>query len=176
MGEEPDLDPEITREFFENNILQLDPSLLTENGMTCFERFFKAVNTKEGKLRAKRRGGYMMDDLELIGLDYLWRVVLWSPDDVAEKAITLLKDVYTNLGPRLQSNQVKLSLIVNIFFCTVVQFPNHYDWIIVETKQEHLKWPSHRDETCSSFLGFKRILRWSLGKWQNNYQMDTSSH
>jgi hypothetical protein len=34
MGEEPDLDPEITKEFFEANILQFDPSLLTENGMT----------------------------------------------------------------------------------------------------------------------------------------------
>lgn len=33
MGEEPDLDPEITKDFFEQNILQLDPSLLTENGM-----------------------------------------------------------------------------------------------------------------------------------------------
>ena len=33
MGEEPDLDPEITREFFEKNVLQFDPSLLTENGM-----------------------------------------------------------------------------------------------------------------------------------------------
>ena len=41
---------------------------------SCFERFFKAVNSKESKLIAKRRGGYMMDDLELIGLDYLWRV------------------------------------------------------------------------------------------------------
>ena len=48
----------------------------------------------------------MMDDLELIGLEYLWRVVLYSPDEVAEKAILLLKDIYTNLGPRLQSNQV----------------------------------------------------------------------
>lgn len=47
-----------------------------------------------------------MDDLELIGLEYLWRVVLYSPDEVAEKAILLLKDIYTNLGPRLQSNQV----------------------------------------------------------------------
>lgn len=74
---------------------------------SCFERFFKAVNSKEGKLIAKRRGGYMMDDLELIGLEYLWRVVLYSPDDVAEKAILLLKDIYTNLGPRLQSNQVR---------------------------------------------------------------------
>ena len=33
MGEEPDLDPDITRDFFERNILQLDASLLTENGI-----------------------------------------------------------------------------------------------------------------------------------------------
>lgn len=33
MGDEPDLDPDITKEFFESNILQFDPSLLTENGM-----------------------------------------------------------------------------------------------------------------------------------------------
>ncbi|XP_067668544.1 ubiquitin carboxyl-terminal hydrolase 9X-like [Haliotis asinina] len=108
MGEEPDLDPEITRDFFERNILQLDPALLTENGMNCFERFFKQVNLKENKLIAKRRGGHMMDDLELIGLDYMWRVVLWSPDEVAEKAIALLKDIFTNLGPRLQQNQIEI--------------------------------------------------------------------
>ncbi|KAK3094503.1 hypothetical protein FSP39_002606 [Pinctada imbricata] len=108
MGDEPDLDPEITKEFFEQNILQLDPSLLTENGMNCFERFFRHVNLKENKIIAKRRGGHLMDDLELIGLDYLWRVVLLSPDEVANKAIILLKDTYTNLGPRLQQNQVEI--------------------------------------------------------------------
>ncbi|OWF40886.1 probable ubiquitin carboxyl-terminal hydrolase FAF-X isoform X2 [Mizuhopecten yessoensis] len=108
MGEEPDLDPEITRDFFEQNILQLDPSLLTENGMNCFERFFKNVNVKESKLIAKRRGGHMMDDMELIGLDYMWRVVLLSPDEVSNKAITLLKDIFTNLGPRLLQNQVEI--------------------------------------------------------------------
>ncbi|CAH1782281.1 unnamed protein product [Owenia fusiformis] len=108
MGEEPDLDPEITRQFFEQNILQFDPSLLSENGINCFERFFKTVNSKEGNITAKRRGGYMMDNVELIGLEYLWRVVLYSPDEVAEKAIYLLKDIYTNLGPRLQSNQVEI--------------------------------------------------------------------
>lgn len=77
MGDEPDLDPDINKDFFENNVLQLDPSLLTENGMKCFERFFKAVNCREGKLVAKRRA-YMMDDLELIGLDYLWRVRMFD--------------------------------------------------------------------------------------------------
>ncbi|KAK3714003.1 hypothetical protein RRG08_009701 [Elysia crispata] len=108
MGEEPDLDPEITREFFEKKILQLNPDLLTENGMNCFERFFKQVNLKENKLIAKRRGGYLMDDIELIGLDYLWKVVLWSPEDVAEKAVSLLKDIFTSLGPRLQQKQVAI--------------------------------------------------------------------
>lgn len=33
MSDEPDLDPEINKDFFEWNILQLDPSLLTENGI-----------------------------------------------------------------------------------------------------------------------------------------------
>nr|XP_055125663.1 probable ubiquitin carboxyl-terminal hydrolase FAF-Y isoform X3 [Symphalangus syndactylus] len=105
MGDEPDLDPDINKDFFESNVLQLDPSLLTENGMKCFERFFKAVNCREGKLIAKRRS-YMMDDLELIGLDYLWRVVIQSSDEIANRAIDLLKEIYTNLGPRLKVNQV----------------------------------------------------------------------
>ncbi|KAG2456362.1 USP9X hydrolase, partial [Polypterus senegalus] len=107
MGDEPDLDPDINKDFFENNVLQLDPSLLTENGMKCFERFFKAVNCREGKLVAKRRA-YMMDDLELIGLDYLWRVVIQGSDDIAGRAIDLLKEIYTNLGPKLQVNQVEI--------------------------------------------------------------------
>ncbi|XP_056321504.1 probable ubiquitin carboxyl-terminal hydrolase FAF-X [Danio aesculapii] len=107
MGDEPDLDPDINKDFFENNVLQLDPSLLTENGMKCFERFFKAVNCREGKLVAKRRA-YMMDDLELIGLDYLWRVVIQGSDDIASRAIDLLKEIYTNLGPKLQANQVEI--------------------------------------------------------------------
>jgi ubiquitin carboxyl-terminal hydrolase 9/24 len=39
----------------------------------CFERFFKAVNSKEGKLKAKRRA-FLMDDVNLIGAEYIWRV------------------------------------------------------------------------------------------------------
>ena len=107
MGDEPDLDPEINREFFESNLLQLDPALLTEAGIRCFERFFKAVNCKEGKLIPKRRA-HLMDDLELVGLDYCWRVVLCSDEDVASKAIELLKETFTNLGPRLQAQSVDI--------------------------------------------------------------------
>ncbi|RWS11107.1 putative ubiquitin carboxyl-terminal hydrolase FAF-X-like protein [Dinothrombium tinctorium] len=107
MTEEPDLDPEINKDFFENNILQLEPSLVTESGIECFDKFFKAVNVKEGKLVPKRRS-YCTEDLELIGLDYLWRVVLSCSEEVANSGIELLKEIYTNLGPRLQANQLDI--------------------------------------------------------------------
>lgn len=103
MGEEPDLDPGINKEFFENNILQLDPQLLTESGIKCFERFFKAVNSKEEKLKAKHRG-YVLDDEDLIGRDYLWRIIMTSGEEIAFKAIELLIEVSTAIGPHLQEN------------------------------------------------------------------------
>ncbi|XP_075815088.1 ubiquitin carboxyl-terminal hydrolase 9Y-like [Microtus pennsylvanicus] len=107
MGDDPDLDPDIIQDFFESNVLQLDPTLLTESGIKCFERFFKAVNCREGKLMIKRRV-YMMDDLDLIGLDYLWEVVIKSNDNISNRAIDLLKEIHTNLGPRLQANKVAI--------------------------------------------------------------------
>jgi len=33
MGDDPDLDPEITKQFFENNVLKIDPSSLNECGL-----------------------------------------------------------------------------------------------------------------------------------------------
>ena len=107
MGDEPDLDPEINRDFFESNLLKLDPALLTEANIRCFERFFKTVNTKEGKLIPKRRAT-LIDDLELVGLDYCWKVVLCSNQEVSNKAIDLLKETFTNLGPRLVAQQVEI--------------------------------------------------------------------
>ena len=89
----------LRRDFFESNLLKLDPALLTEAGIRCFERFFKTVNTKEGKLIPKRRAT-LIDDLELVGLDYCWKVVLCSNQEVTNKAIDLLKETFTNLGPR----------------------------------------------------------------------------
>ena len=75
MGDKPDLDPEINRDFFESNLLKVDP------GMKCFERFFKLQRRK---------------------------VVLCSSDAVSCNAIDLFKDTFTNLGPRLLSQQVEI--------------------------------------------------------------------
>ena len=64
MGEEPDLDLKITSDFFEDDIVQLDPSLMTENGIKCYDRFLK-INNRSAKSRA-----YLKDDLEHAGQVY----------------------------------------------------------------------------------------------------------
>lgn len=103
MGDEPDLDPAINKDFFQNNILQLDPTLLTESGIKCYERFFKAVNSKEGKLKLKRRT-FLMDDVDLIGTDYLWRVRR-SHDFVLSIYIFFYLHVYNLISSSTGSNK-----------------------------------------------------------------------
>jgi ubiquitin carboxyl-terminal hydrolase 9/24 len=136
MGEEPDLDPGINKDFFENNILTLDPLLLTESGIKCFERFFKAVNTKAEKLKVKRRS-LLTEDPDLIGLDYLWKVVTLCPDDIAERAIELLREVSTNLGPRLQQSQMEFH--ENFITECHDRLRAHYDTVTVLQKSENDK-------------------------------------
>lgn len=53
-----------------------------------------------------KRRVYQLEDVELVGADYLWKVVLHGASPVADRAIELLREVYTSLGPRLQGSQV----------------------------------------------------------------------
>uniref|UniRef100_A0A182SE80 ubiquitinyl hydrolase 1 n=1 Tax=Anopheles maculatus TaxID=74869 RepID=A0A182SE80_9DIPT len=105
MGENPDLDPGINRDFFENNLLKLDPILLTENGIRCFERFFRAVNTKEERIVSAKhhhhRSAYVLynNGEDLIGKDYLWRVITAGQETIANRAINILNEMMT-VGPR----------------------------------------------------------------------------
>ena len=47
MGQEPFLLPEVSRQFFNDQILQLGPGLMTESGLKCFNRFFEALDKKK---------------------------------------------------------------------------------------------------------------------------------
>ena len=71
----------------------------------CFDRFFRMVNINERRLVAWRRG-FVTENVELIGLEYLWKAVLVAPDNIVYRPIELLKDVYTNLSAKLQQDQV----------------------------------------------------------------------
>lgn len=145
MGDEPDLDPGINKQFFENNFLQLDPQLLSESGIKCFERFFKAVNSKEEKLKAKSRG-YVLDDEDLIGKDYLWRVITMSSEEIAHKAIELLIEVSTALGPRLQANITDFH--ENFIGESCERLRTYYDNVVVLTKTIESTDKHGQDDCC----------------------------
>lgn len=104
MTEDPDLEPDMNKSFFVNYITKLDPKLLTDSGIRCFERFFKIVNLKYNRLSQKRHF-FLTESLDLIGLDYLWKIVTFANEDIVEKAIMLLKDIYIHLGPQLKAKQ-----------------------------------------------------------------------
>ncbi|KAL5107250.1 putative ubiquitin carboxyl-terminal hydrolase FAF-Y [Taenia crassiceps] len=79
-------------EFFQDNILNIKPEVLTPTAMDLFRCFFKYVNTKlylgqEASLQSQS---------DLMGLDYLWHIVLASNDRVARIAIEMLRELYTN--------------------------------------------------------------------------------
>ena len=63
------------------------------------------VNINERRLVAWRRG-FVTENVDLVGLEYLWKAVLVAPDGIVYKPIELLKDVHTNLGTKLQQDQV----------------------------------------------------------------------
>lgn len=86
-------------QIFVSKVLKLDPRTLTEVGFDCFENAFFQVNTVEHRLVAKTR---MVNDLDLVGLDFLWVAALQTPDEaIAARAIKLLKQAHTNLSPKL---------------------------------------------------------------------------
>ena len=63
------------------------------------------VNINERRLVSWRRG-FVTEKVDLVGLEYLWKAVLVAPDNIVYKPIELLKDVYTNLSPKLPQDQV----------------------------------------------------------------------
>ncbi len=75
MTDDPDLEPDMNKTFFVNYITKLDPKLLTDSGIKCFDRFFKNVNLKHARL-VQKRNYFLTDSLDLIGIDYLWKVRL----------------------------------------------------------------------------------------------------
>uniref|UniRef100_A0A1I8FJZ7 Ubiquitinyl hydrolase 1 n=1 Tax=Macrostomum lignano TaxID=282301 RepID=A0A1I8FJZ7_9PLAT len=69
--------------------------------------FLSSTNLRAEKLLVRHHSAYM-DDINMIGGDYLWRLAIEGSDLVADKATNLLKEMYTHLGPKLTS---KLAVI-----------------------------------------------------------------
>ena len=151
MADEPDLDPDLNRVFFENQILKLDPVLLTESGIECFDKFFKVVNVRENKLIC-HNNNFFTKNLDLIGFDYLTRIVLSGIEEVSDAAIELLKAIYSNLSNCLQSN--KLAIIEEFILSSMERLKAFYDTILILEKLN-----DSNDEKRHELVKMSRFLK-----------------
>ena len=97
----PDMDPSTIGPFFVNQFLQLDPCLMTENGVACFRAFFHHANKEPlpvQQQQTKQEEVKTAVDEPLIGMDYLWRIVLQAEDMAADSAAVLLRDSLSELA------------------------------------------------------------------------------
>lgn len=45
-----------------------------------------------------------MNDEDLVGIEYLWKLILNGSDEVAHRGIQLMREIYTNISPQLKSD------------------------------------------------------------------------
>ncbi|XP_055334947.1 probable ubiquitin carboxyl-terminal hydrolase FAF-X [Paramacrobiotus metropolitanus] len=107
-ADQPDLEPSAIKPFYESKILQLSPSSLTEAGILCFSKFLRFVNVKEGKLELKRKSHYFLLQPDILGMEYLWKIILHCRDEIANFGIDLLRDLYAFPSQKLALNVVSL--------------------------------------------------------------------
>ncbi|KAM4720758.1 ubiquitin carboxyl-terminal hydrolase 24 [Rhinophrynus dorsalis] len=104
-----DLESDVQQQLFKEKILKLESYEITMNGFNLFKTFFENVNLCDHRL--KRQGTQLhVEKLELIGMDFIWKVAVESPDEeIANEAIQLIINYsYINLNPRLKKDSVSL--------------------------------------------------------------------
>uniref|UniRef100_A0A8C5WGL6 Ubiquitin carboxyl-terminal hydrolase 24 n=1 Tax=Leptobrachium leishanense TaxID=445787 RepID=A0A8C5WGL6_9ANUR len=104
-----DLESDVQQQLFKEKILKLESYEITMNGFNLFKTFFENVNLCDHRL--KRQGTQLhVEKLELIGMDFIWKVAMESPDEeIANEAIQLIINYsYINLNPRLKKDSVSL--------------------------------------------------------------------
>ncbi|CAF3335952.1 unnamed protein product [Rotaria socialis] len=166
--DEDDFEPKAAKEFFQNHLMKLEAHFLTDLGMNCFDRFFKSVNAQLNKLQQKRRSIRLMNDEDLVGIEYLWKLILNGSDEVADRGIQLMREIYTNISPQLKADVKRIheSFISDCFdrlrpiYDSVKLMYTHQD-----TKQEY----HHK---LNSLIRILIVLREYLAECDNSYHKE----
>ncbi|XP_070563005.1 ubiquitin carboxyl-terminal hydrolase 24-like isoform X2 [Ptychodera flava] len=105
-----DLEAETQQQLFTQKLLKFDPAKLSLRGFACVRTFFENVNLYEHKLRKSAGSAYVVEKLDLYGIEFMWQIALETPnEEIANIAIKhLLHMCYNNLSPRLKKDPVSL--------------------------------------------------------------------
>lgn len=100
---------------FNNCVLKYDASLMDIYSWNCFKQFFNLVNIYKQNLSIVTYHNpnistsiIITENLNLLGLNYLWSVIVKSNDNISWKAILFLKNLYTDIGFKLMMSQNNL--------------------------------------------------------------------
>uniref|UniRef100_A0A914X975 Ubiquitin-like domain-containing protein n=1 Tax=Plectus sambesii TaxID=2011161 RepID=A0A914X975_9BILA len=142
MQRNDDVDPDSLVQFFETKVLHLEPQLLNDAGLECFESFFKAVNTKENRLISVRAEQYFLNSTDLKGQDYLWQIILSASEEVSNKAIELFRDIYSTPAADISGHLNELN--ARIIEESIERLKHMYDAIVVESVDSPAVIDQHR--------------------------------
>ena len=100
---------------FQENLLtkkitKVWPSSMSQTTWRCFKQLFVHVNLNQKKLKHIRHDYVVgMNDLDLVGLPYLWQIALWSRNAIiVEESINMLRDIHTSLVENLQQDLITI--------------------------------------------------------------------
>ena len=101
-----DLEPETQQLFFEEKLLMLSPTQASHHSFNCFKAYFESINLSMGRLKKNISPSLMVDNLELVGLDYLWALITECPkENIADEAIEyLLNMTFAHVSSKLKKD------------------------------------------------------------------------
>ncbi len=106
-----DLNDDSRAEIFKKRILNLPAAKLSPKGYECFKLYFVRVNENESKLQIKSDlENFIIDKLDLTGLNYLWDIILFVNDEqIADMATKFLLDIsYEKVSFKLKREVLQL--------------------------------------------------------------------
>ena len=106
----------------------------------------------------------MLHDEDLIGIEYLWKLITNGSDDVAVRSIQLIKEIYTNISPQLKHDikRIHQAFIQDCF----QRLRQVYD--ALKSKSN----PTIRQNRMNSLIRILTVLREYLSECDYSYHRD----
>lgn len=112
-----------------------------------------------------------MNDEDLVGIEYLWKLILNGSDEVADRGIQLMREIYTNISPQLK-NDVKRVHESFISDCFDRLRPVYDSVKLMQTHKDAQQAFQHK---LNSLIRILIVLREYLAECDNSYHKERST-
>ena len=144
--------------------------MLTSCSCSCFDRFFKSVNADLKKLEQKGRSIRLINHEDLVGIEYLWKLILNGSDDVSDRSTHLIKEIFTNINP---PSKADVKHIHEAFLADCFQRLRHVD-ASLQTASKQSDSNAAYEQQVTSLIRILIVLREYVAECDNAYHKDRS--